>query len=723
MRKSFVLIAAVALFLSGCVYYNTYYNAKKLYRSAYAKPLNTQGRPVSQAVKDYNDVIKKCGKIITNHKNSNWTDDAAFLMAKALYYKQTSKHKALRQFQELAKNFPNSEFTPEAKLYIIRINRQIHKIEEANTLMTDFLIDPTNKEWFNRAHLLAAEFNIENKEYTKAEYHLESILEGDKKSEEYVEAYFNLGKTYHLSKEYAQSSVVFNELLKLKAPNTTKLDARYYLAYNSFHLGDYVVAKKLIKHLLRKENRMDQIPWVKLLQGRILHAEGSYDEFVTAIKFILDNHARKEVSAEAAYYLGEYYLYDAFDYAEAIVYYNKVKTEFKKSQYVEQAMTKSSVASQIQLLSDPARILDPEALVNEQFKLAEYFTNIMELPDSALVVYDRIIDNESILVAQLDTLRLELDSVRVEFEVKQDSLEIVRIAEMAEADSLEQVRITELAEADSLVVEEVVEVETVQDSLVIEVTESDSTATEVATRPVFEESQEYRTVNNKIENIEKILAEYGSKILPFTYFVKSWIFLNAKSDSVSAEQNYSILKSKFPANEYTYACSLMLIGEKPVLESPIHIREQAIYDNAIEIMSTNPDSAIVLLSPFTEEVLSEFYLSSIYTTGYINFAVKADTLGAATWFDRLLEEDTKDKYRANVAIFYRDGQFLHSEPDADEEIIEETEKKEGDGEFIEPSEDFIELDEEVKIDSLEVIKEEPKEIIKPIIIEEKQLSE
>ncbi len=652
MRKSLrtTIIILITLILSGCVYFNTFYNAKKNYKTANERALNAHGRPSAQAIKEYNAVIKQCGKIITNYKGSKWMDDAAFLMAKALFYKQTNPHKALKQFNEVIDNFPNSEFTPEARLYVMRLYRKMHKEEDLNKYSTDFLIAPENKKFYNKAHLLIAEFNLEDKEYTKAMYHLGKILDGDKKSNEYSEAFLLLGKVHHLAGEYQEAIDTLTSLLKTRASVDIKLDSNYYLAYSYYHLNELKKAEKIVDKLINKESRVERVPYVKMLRGRIKLAEGDTDGFIDDMKFILDNHSRTLVAAECSFYLGEYYLYNAFDYTEAITYYNRVKTESRDSEFVESAITKSSVASQIQLLSDPDRQLNPKTLVDEQFKLAEYFINIMNMPDSALVVYDNIIETEKTIELKLDTLRLELEKSRQEFIDYQDSLRTAQI--------------------DTLVINDSTYTDTtITDTSLVETTVADSVEVEESK---FENSSVYNTVYSQILNLESTLDEFHRQILPFTYFVKSWIYFQVKSDTVEAHNIYNELSTLYKDNEYTYACSLMLSGEIPDLQSPKQKEDLLKYDTAVNLMYSNPDSSLSILSEFTNHPESHFYFKALYTSGYINKFVLNDTLSAKTFFDKLLEEDYEDLYRVNIRTFYQDGEFVRKEVEAvaDTTIIE-----------------------------------------------------
>ena len=61
---------------AGCAYFNTLYNAKRIYREAQETPRAKDGT-VSRAEKDkYDEVIVKCETLIQTYPTSKYVDDA-----------------------------------------------------------------------------------------------------------------------------------------------------------------------------------------------------------------------------------------------------------------------------------------------------------------------------------------------------------------------------------------------------------------------------------------------------------------------------------------------------------------------------------------------------------------------------------------------------------------------------------------------------------------------
>ena len=86
LKKYIFIIILSTLILSGCVYYNTFFNAKKYFTEAQDIGLKEDGKPTSNAINKYNKAIKKCGVVLSDYKDSKYADDALFLMARSLFY-------------------------------------------------------------------------------------------------------------------------------------------------------------------------------------------------------------------------------------------------------------------------------------------------------------------------------------------------------------------------------------------------------------------------------------------------------------------------------------------------------------------------------------------------------------------------------------------------------------------------------------------------------------
>lgn len=431
MKKLIGLIIAVIL-LNGCVYYNTYFNAKKYFKEAQEMELQDSGRPKSSAIQNYNKTIKKCGVVLTEYKDTKWADDALFLLAQCLYYKGTSYTQSIEKFEDLILFYPESEYVPESKIYIARAKYGFNKKEEALELLREFINDETYVDYHPLALMTLANFQLDEEDLLEAEFYYNQIIAKYPKSDEYEEAYYLLGKTHFLGEDYVKSNEVFNGLLKSRLPKKIKLDSSYNIALNHLLLEDYKKAYKISKKLVTDEYREAEISKIQMIVARSEIGLGRYEDATIMLENIMDDNKKSALSAEAAFHLGEMYLNNLRDYEKAIEYYNKVKTEYSRSEYIENALSKSAVASQILQYNDPNTEIDANELVNEQLKLAEYYIEVLSLPDSALVVYDNIIGSEDKLNIKLDSLNFEIAKLKklipINDTLKVDTLKVITLA-------------------------------------------------------------------------------------------------------------------------------------------------------------------------------------------------------------------------------------------------------------------------------------------------------
>ena len=134
-QKLLILTSAllVAGIQTGCVYFNTYYNAQKYFRQAErarkqiedqhqnlsdsrrAKGLGLQnrGQRRPQGSKNpnhlYDQAARKASIVLEKYRDSDLVDDAMFLLGLSFYWQGHYRHPA-RYIRELEINIPHSEF-------------------------------------------------------------------------------------------------------------------------------------------------------------------------------------------------------------------------------------------------------------------------------------------------------------------------------------------------------------------------------------------------------------------------------------------------------------------------------------------------------------------------------------------------------------------------------------------------------------------------------------
>src|SRR5258707_10775804 len=139
-------------------YFNTYYNAKKLFDEAINDVENSPQRArdtlyfvgyVSNPATDakFDKVIEKCSKIIQFYEKSSWVDDAILMIGISYVYKGESES-AVRKFGELADKFPNSNLRRKTKLWQAKAEYFMKKEDEALKITKD-LFDEARGEGDN----------------------------------------------------------------------------------------------------------------------------------------------------------------------------------------------------------------------------------------------------------------------------------------------------------------------------------------------------------------------------------------------------------------------------------------------------------------------------------------------------------------------------------------------------------------------------------------------
>lgn len=416
----------LVLLISSCGIDNTMFNARKYFKQAQDRPLTSSGRPSPQAVDEYTKTIQKCGVIITEKKGKKTLSEAVFLLARALYYKGNSAFQAKDQFEALINGFPESRHVPEAHVYLARVLRQLNRKQEAEKLLEGFVRDTRHQKSHPRALMVLAEFEIEDQDFLSAQYWLQRIITDYPKSSEFKEASFLFGKNYYEQHDYLSSYKEFEKLVNTRGINKElKLEGRYYMALSLFELGEYAKCDKLVSQLLKSESRLDKLALIRVIKARLLLQGKDEEKGINEVDEIAKSQPRSLASSAAYYYLADYYFYQNADIELAGTTYGKVRTEFPTAIYADFAKQKADAVNQIKQNKNLSAKANLQQYVDYHMLAAENYLNAFALNDSALVMYQRILDVAAPFKAELDSLTAVADSINA----RVDSLQI-QLAEL-----------------------------------------------------------------------------------------------------------------------------------------------------------------------------------------------------------------------------------------------------------------------------------------------------
>jgi TolA-binding protein len=715
-----LIVLSLALAVLGCSFDNTMYNARKYFKSAQSKPLSQNGKPTPQAIDEYTKAIKKCGYILTERKNSPEADDALFIMAQSLYYKGNSQFQAKDQFESLIRNFPNSPYSPLATMFIARIYREINEARQADNILEAYIRKPETAKWHPMALALLAEFAIQDRDFIKAQYWLEKILTQYPKSIEYKEAAFLLGKNYFEQYDYANSLIQFQKVVNTRGINNIViLDAKYYIALNLLLTNEYQQSYSAINKLMKKDIRPEKIPQLKLLKGRIMLALNKFEEANELLQSIIKTNTRTPASAEAYYWLAEYYYYQKRDVKNAVENYNKAKTETTGSDLTAIASNKYTALTQIYQGSKINHTENPQLYVDNKMTTAENYYNILSQPDSAFTVIDSLKLVPLSFQPQLDTLSLRIAFLQASMDsliimpeitvskntplndtlsvVKTDSVSVDSLALVeknlpAQQDSLSTTpKQFSVAVNDSLAMTQDKLVTVSQDSLSMAfyqdiLTAKDSLGTEqnklavdsvsvmpqLPPKPIIKDEPKYRQFEQQITSLEqqrKQLTDtqnlYKNEYLPFSVFVKASLVSKGLADTTLLRNIYEEMTAQYPGNKYTNALKMLLDG-KPVrlIDTALEMEETELDKALVDIVSA-PDSAIAVLNKLTQSSYTNISSKANFRLGWFYVFDRPDTIKAKPFFNQVVKLDRNSDFTLMTLRFYNGNRFTFKTADAD----------------------------------------------------------
>ncbi len=111
-----ILVAMAALAVGGCAYFNTFYNANKLFDEG--ERLRTEkGGSADKASAQYDACIKKCHDLLRYHSKSKYVDDAYFMIGVS-HFHRSEYIQAQASLRDLLERFPTSDRAEGAWFYL-----------------------------------------------------------------------------------------------------------------------------------------------------------------------------------------------------------------------------------------------------------------------------------------------------------------------------------------------------------------------------------------------------------------------------------------------------------------------------------------------------------------------------------------------------------------------------------------------------------------------------
>jgi TolA-binding protein len=325
-------------------YFNTYYNATRLFddavleiqtteRSQRSKGLPPQ-KEISQTAKQkLTSVIEKCSKLLQYHPTSKWVDDALMLIGKSYYY-MGEYMKADRKFAELIAQFPESERVLEARLWLGKSLRRSNELDPATRELSgvaDAATAASEKSIAAQAYLELGEIYTEKEANSDAVKAYQDLINKSDYDELKAEAQFRLAQLNEKAGDYQKAADAFRKVADFNPDLYLRYQSSLRYAINMERLGNHDEALRVLYALLDDRSFADFFPQIKLQIADVLSKAGDTESAIEAYSVIDTTYRRTDVAAKAFYRLGLLYEKALHNYAAAETNYVRASLEYTTS--------------------------------------------------------------------------------------------------------------------------------------------------------------------------------------------------------------------------------------------------------------------------------------------------------------------------------------------------------------------------------------------------------
>jgi TolA-binding protein len=383
------LLAAASM--SSCAYFNTLYNARKIFREA-EKASGKEGGGREQRDK-YRQVVKKCSQMIADHPKSRWVDDAVFLMGQALF-RQEDYDKAIRQFQEILTDFPESGYVPHA-VYWLGLSYYMKKDDaQALTYVDRFLKEYPKQDLRFDVLFLGGDIKREMEDDDGALDFYGRVAEDARKRETVDQARLKCAELFRARGDWAKAAANYEKALHKGITWETRREISLSLGECYTKTGKCREALALFDGLVATATATQDVPPLLLGRAASYACMDSLAKALAVYTNVATKYPKSTYSAEAYYRMGVIYHERLDSLALAQAAFGKVAGEYSNSDFAAPSLEKStSMKRLLELQKAAGKGETADQAAEKRFMAAEIQLTRLGDIQTALAGYRAVLDS------------------------------------------------------------------------------------------------------------------------------------------------------------------------------------------------------------------------------------------------------------------------------------------------------------------------------------------
>lgn len=414
--RRYLLALVTVAFTSGCVYYNTFFLAKRKFEEAEksqkenAEKRNTQGqsrpgqpgraggrpgqpgrdddgsgRRVSRVSQQermlYEDAIKKASKVLRFHPDSKWVDDALWLIGKA-YYNMGEFLQADRKFKELVTNHPKSKFADDSYFYMGLSQKELGRGEQALEAFDRLKSEFPKSDYIEDVYFVRAKIARDEGEYEAASSFFDEYLQNFPKGDSVAEAIYYSGQCIEETGDYFRAYRDYSAVRRHDPSRELYFDASLAAASVILKTDSISIGMRILDELARDEKYFEYSPKIQLKIAEGYRLQGKIEEAIEKYVQVTEESPKSLEAAEAYYRLGLIYQTDLFDLEKAKGAFSRAQSENASSEYGNLALARSAQIAKLETYQLQLQRADSVMIAEQSRETAD---SAFVKPDSTIV--------------------------------------------------------------------------------------------------------------------------------------------------------------------------------------------------------------------------------------------------------------------------------------------------------------------------------------------------
>jgi TolA-binding protein len=311
-------------------------------------------------------------------------------MGKA-YFRMEEFGKSRRKFEELLANYPQSKFRFEAGYLLGTIHYYTNEMNRARDALTA-VIESKKNSWADDARYTLGEMAFWNEEYRQALEEYSRLTEEYPKSELRADTFFKIGESRFKLEEYQGALEAYQEARRYQFSARQRYQIELRIGECHQKLGQFQEALETFNNLAGSDRYIDYLPEIQLRVSEVYYLMGDSARAIERYEDIVRQNEKTKEAAWAYYQLGQIFMEDLSDLEKAKEYFDKSKSEAPTSEAAQLASLRRNQINKLEDYRFKAASSDSMQLAEAYFSLGELYLLDLNRPDSALVYYRRVLE-------------------------------------------------------------------------------------------------------------------------------------------------------------------------------------------------------------------------------------------------------------------------------------------------------------------------------------------